>query len=90
MVVYIFGMSRLAKSNAKSLSTGKDIICLLEFETKADPSSELIDIYSSVVCGVSWNPAGDFLYSAEKNKTVCMWNSSSTAHSSSASDEKEA
>ncbi|KAI8058858.1 WD40-repeat-containing domain protein [Thamnidium elegans] len=32
--------------------------------------------HNSVICGVSWNPTGDYLYSAEKNKTVCMWDTS--------------
>ncbi|KAI9471001.1 MAG: WD40-repeat-containing domain protein [Benjaminiella poitrasii] len=32
--------------------------------------------HSSVICGVSWSPNGDHLYSAEKNKIVCIWNTS--------------
>ncbi|CAO3620925.1 unnamed protein product [Mucor hiemalis] len=32
--------------------------------------------HSSVVCGVAWNPNGEYIYSAEKNKVVCMWDSS--------------
>ncbi|KAI7895338.1 WD40-repeat-containing domain protein [Mucor mucedo] len=35
-----------------------------------------ISEHSSVVCGVAWNPNGDYLYSAEKNKAVCMWDTS--------------
>ncbi|OAD05957.1 hypothetical protein MUCCIDRAFT_34464, partial [Mucor lusitanicus CBS 277.49] len=39
--------------------------------------------HSSVICGVSWNPNGDFLYTAEKNKAVCMWDTSTVANSNS-------
>ncbi|KAI9015880.1 WD40-repeat-containing domain protein [Phycomyces nitens] len=32
-----------------------------------------IEGHGAAVCGVSWNPSGSLLYSADKGKTVCMW-----------------
>ncbi|CEI93666.1 hypothetical protein RMCBS344292_07897 [Rhizopus microsporus] len=29
--------------------------------------------HRSAICGVSWNPTGDHIFSAEKNKAVCIW-----------------
>ncbi|ORZ01381.1 WD40-repeat-containing domain protein [Syncephalastrum racemosum] len=30
--------------------------------------------HSGIICGVSWNPMGSHLYSADMNKGICMWN----------------
>lgn len=30
-------------------------------------------LYSGIICGVSWNPSGECLYTADKKKTICMW-----------------
>ncbi|EIE86546.1 hypothetical protein RO3G_11257 [Rhizopus delemar RA 99-880] len=29
--------------------------------------------HESVICGVSWGSTGEYVYSAEKNKVVCIW-----------------
>ncbi|KAI8388013.1 WD40-repeat-containing domain protein [Radiomyces spectabilis] len=29
--------------------------------------------HKSSICGVAWNPTGNFLYSADKNRTICLW-----------------
>ncbi|KAL0097621.1 autophagy protein 16 [Phycomyces blakesleeanus] len=39
-----------------------------------------IEGHGAAVCGLSWNPSGSLLYSADKSKVVCMWD---TAHSDS-------
>ncbi|RCH84222.1 hypothetical protein CU098_005468, partial [Rhizopus stolonifer] len=43
------------------------------WNVKTGKLDRAITEHSSVVCGVSWNPHGDYLYSAEKNKVVCIW-----------------
>lgn len=43
------------------------------WNAKTGKPERAISAHSSVICGVSWNPNGDFLYTAEKNKIVCMW-----------------
>ncbi|GAN05835.1 autophagy protein 16 [Mucor ambiguus] len=53
------------------------------WNAKTGKLERAIEDHSSVICGVSWNPNGDFLYTAEKNKVVCMWDTSTVARSSS-------
>ncbi|CAO0791091.1 unnamed protein product [Mucor circinelloides] len=53
------------------------------WNTKTGKLERAIAEHSSVICGVAWNPNGDFLYTAEKNKAVCMWDTSTVAKSNS-------
>ncbi|CAO3697135.1 unnamed protein product [Rhizopus microsporus] len=34
---------------------------------------KMLKEHRSAICGVSWNPTGDHIFSAEKNKAVCIW-----------------
>lgn len=70
MVHCTFGMLKLVNQREQLQSIGKSIEIMRILY-------KLTFLFcSSVICGVSWNPNGDFLYTAEKNKTVCMWDTS--------------
>ncbi|OBZ87415.1 Protein tipD [Choanephora cucurbitarum] len=43
------------------------------WNAKTGKLERVLNEHSSVIAGVAWNPNGDFLYSAEKSKTICMW-----------------
>ncbi|KAI8647022.1 WD40-repeat-containing domain protein [Parasitella parasitica] len=51
------------------------------WNTKTGKPERAILEHSSVICGVAWNPTGGFLYTAEKNKAVCIWDTSTAPKS---------
>ncbi|KAI8987983.1 WD40-repeat-containing domain protein [Mycotypha africana] len=51
------------------------------WNTRTGNLEKTVADHSSVVCGVAWNPSGEHLYSAEKNKIVCIYDTSKDARS---------
>ncbi|KAI7902474.1 WD40-repeat-containing domain protein [Cokeromyces recurvatus] len=52
--------------------------CLHIWNSRTGKLEKSIKEHSSAICGVSWSPDGDHLYSAEKNKMVCIWDTSAS------------
>ncbi|KAI9313093.1 WD40-repeat-containing domain protein [Dichotomocladium elegans] len=48
------------------------------WNTNTRSLEKVLQEHSGAVCGTSWSPTGDYLFSAESNKTVCMWHTALT------------
>ncbi|KAI8331108.1 WD40-repeat-containing domain protein [Blakeslea trispora] len=59
--------------DGKYVAAGSSDGSLHIWNTKTGKLERAIAEHSSVIAGVAWNPNGDFLYTAEKSKMVCMW-----------------
>ncbi|KAI7879026.1 WD40 repeat-like protein [Lichtheimia hyalospora FSU 10163] len=55
------------------VAAGSENGILHVWNTKTQALEKAVQEHSGIICGVSWNPSGECLYTADKKKTICMW-----------------